>query len=203
MIKSLAIFLVVLISIIVTDVTCYGAEDVIYGCYKKVNGQLRVIKDPGQCRPSEALTSWNQTGPQGPPGPEGPPRTPGTAGAGNIWIRHQGNAVALTDSVAQVMSLIVPVGTYAISAKASVANFDSAVQSAYCALSTGDISGVELAGGAEDNKQVISLLDAATFTSDTAITLSCLTLNGSATDGVLTAIEVESLTQQSSLRELR
>jgi len=205
-IKSLAIFLVVLISIIVTDVTCYGAEDVIYGCYKKVNGQLRVIKDPGQCRPSEALTSWNQTGPQGPSGPEelkDPPGPTGTAGTGNIWIRHQGNAVALTDSAAQVMSLIVPAGTYAISAKASVANFDSAVQSAYCALSTGDISGVELAGGAEDNKQVISLLDAATFSSDTAITLSCLTLNGSATDGVLTAIEVENLTQQSSLRKPR
>lgn len=192
--KLLTIFLTVFIAVMFTRFTCYGAEEVIYECYKKVNGQLIVVEDAGQCRPSEVLTSWNQIG---------PPGTPGTAGAGNMWIRHQGNAVPLTDRVAQVMSLIVPAGTYAISAKASVANFDSAVQSAYCALSTGDISGVELAGGAEDNEQVISLRDAATFTSDTAITLSCLTLNGSATDGVLTAIEVESLTQQSSLRELR
>jgi hypothetical protein len=101
------------------------------------------------------------------------------------------------------MSLIVPAGTYAISAKASVANLDSAVQSAYCALSTGDISGVELTGGAEGSEQLISLLDGATFASDTAITLSCLTLNGSVTDGVLTAIAVENLTQQSSLRKPR
>ena len=204
--KLLTIFLTVFIVIMFTRITCYGAEEVIYECYKKVNSQLIVVEDAGQCRPLEVLTCWNQTGPQGPPGPERPensPGSPGTAGAGNIWIRHQGNAVTLTDSVAQVMSLIVPAGTYAISAKASVANFDSAVQSAYCALSTGDISGVELAGGSEDNKQVISLLDAATFSSDTAITLSCLTLNGNATDGILTAIEVENLAQQSSLRELR
>ena len=204
--KPLTIFLAVFIAVIFTDITCYGTEDVIYGCYKKVNGQLRVIKDAGQCQPSEVLTSWNQTGPQGPSGserPENPPGPPETPGSGNVWIRHQGNAVALTDSVAQVMSLMVPAGTYAISSKASVANFDSAVQSAYCALSTGDISGVELAGGAEDNEHVISLLDVATFTSDTAITLSCLTLNGSATDGVLTAIEVENLVQQSSLKKSR
>ena len=204
--KSLTIFLTVLIAVVFTDITCYGAEDMIYGCYKKVNGQLSLIKDAGQCRPSEILTSWNQTGSQGPSGsegPEDPPGPPGTAGTGNVWIRHQGNAVALTDSVAQVMSLIVPAGSYAVSAKASLANLDSAAQSAYCALSTGDISGVELAGVAEDNEQVISLLDTATFASDTAITLSCLTLNGSAADGVLTAIEAVNLTQQSSLRQPR
>lgn len=27
--------------------------DVIQACYKKINGQLRVVSDPGQCRPSE------------------------------------------------------------------------------------------------------------------------------------------------------
>ena len=115
--KSLTMFLTVLIAVIFTGITCYGAEDVIDECYKKVNGQLRVVKDAGQCRPSEVLTSWNQTGPQGPPGAEGPegsPGSPGTAGIGNVWITHQGNAVALTDSVAQVMSLIVPAGTYAM-----------------------------------------------------------------------------------------
>jgi hypothetical protein len=201
--KSLTIFLTVFIAISFTGITCHGAEDVIYGCDKKVNGQGRAVKDAGQCRRSE-LTSWNQTGPREPPeheGPEGPPGPQETSGTGNVWITHQGNAVALTDSVTQVMSLMVPAGTYAISAKVSVTNLDSAVQSAYCALSTGNISGVDLAGGAEDNEQVISLLDAATFASDTAITLSCLTLNGSVMDGVLAAIEVENLTQQSSLRK--
>jgi len=50
---------------------------------------------------------------------------------------------------------------------------------------------------------MINLLDAATFASDTAITMTCFTLNGSAMDGVLGAIEVGSLTQQSSLKKPR
>jgi hypothetical protein len=42
---------------------------VIHGCYKKANGQLRVIDpDMNHCRPSEKAISWSETGPQGPPG---------------------------------------------------------------------------------------------------------------------------------------
>ena len=201
--KSLTIFVAVFIAVIFTGITCYGADNVIYGCYKKVNGQLRIVKGSGQCRPPEVSIFWNQVGPQGPPGPEGPQGPPGPPGTGNVWITHQGNPVTLTDTGAQVLSLTVPAGTYAISAKASVANLDSAVQPAYCALSTGDTSEVELAGGSDDIEQVISLLDAATFASQTAITLSCFTFNGSAVDGVLAAIEVGDLTQQSSLRKPR
>jgi len=204
--KLLAIFLTAFIAVIFIHNTCYCAEEVIYGCYKKVNGQWIVVEDAGQCRPSEVLPSWNQTEPQEPPrieGLEGVSGPPGATGTRNTWITHQGDAVALTDSVVQVLSITVPTGTYSVSARASVVNFDSAVQSAYCALSTGDMSGVELAGGPEDSKQVISLLDTAAFVSNTAITLSCLTLNGNVTDGVLTAIEVENLTQQSSLNKPR
>jgi hypothetical protein len=175
--------------------------DVIYACYKKVNGQLRIVKDFGQCRPSELPISWNQMGPPGPPGPEGPP---GPAGAGNIWITRQSNPVALGNEMeVQVLSLTVPAGTYAISAKVSVANSVSAVQTAYCTLSTGDTSVVELAGVDDDMEQVISLLDADTFTSETTITLKCFTTEGSATNGVLAAIEVGSLTEQSSLKKPR
>ena len=206
MTKPLTIFLAAFISVIFTGITCYGDEDVMDGCYKEVNGQLRVVRDVGQCRPSEVLPSWNQTEPQEPPrieGLEGASGPPGAAGTRNTWITHQADAVVLADSVVQVLSITVPTGTYSVSARASVVNFDSAVQSAYCALSTGDMSGVELAGGPEDSKQVISLLDTAAFVSNTAITLSCLTLNGNVTDGVLTAIEVENLTQQSSLNKPR
>ncbi len=39
--------------------------DVIYGCYKKVNGQLRIVKGPDNCRPSEELISWETTGQAG------------------------------------------------------------------------------------------------------------------------------------------
>ena len=90
-----------------------------------------------------------------------------------------------------MLLLNVPAGTYAISAKVSVANADSLVQPATCSLNTGDVSGVVLGGGVDDNEQVISLLDAAIFGVDTTITLTCYTLNGSAVDGVLEAIEVE------------
>jgi Collagen triple helix repeat (20 copies) len=46
---------------------------VIHGCYKRTEGQLRVI-DPGQggsCRRSETALTWSQQGPQGVPGPQG------------------------------------------------------------------------------------------------------------------------------------
>jgi hypothetical protein len=66
----------------------------IHGCYKKVNGQLRVIDtDAGQaCHPSEDPLSWNQTGatgatgatgstgPKGATGPTGPKGATGPSG---------------------------------------------------------------------------------------------------------------------------
>jgi hypothetical protein len=33
-------------------------EDVINACYKKVNGQLRIVDDPEKCNPSESPISW-------------------------------------------------------------------------------------------------------------------------------------------------
>jgi hypothetical protein len=43
-----------------------GGGGVINGCYKSVNGQLRLI-DPAtdSCRPSETSISWSQTGRKG------------------------------------------------------------------------------------------------------------------------------------------
>jgi hypothetical protein len=61
------------------------AEDVIYGCYKKQNGQLRIVNNPSDCRPSEVAISWNLIGPKGDKGdtglqgPEGPPGPPGAS----------------------------------------------------------------------------------------------------------------------------
>lgn len=48
-----------------------STDNVIYGCYKKANGQLRVVNALGQCRPSELSIFWNVVGPQGPQGPTG------------------------------------------------------------------------------------------------------------------------------------
>jgi hypothetical protein len=44
-------------------------QQVIHGCYKKANGQLRLIDpDLSRCRPSERPISWNQSGPAAPAG---------------------------------------------------------------------------------------------------------------------------------------
>jgi Collagen triple helix repeat (20 copies) len=58
-----------------------GSGGVINGCYKSVNGQLRLI-DPAtdSCHPSETAISWSQTGPQGPKGDKGDPGPPGPQG---------------------------------------------------------------------------------------------------------------------------
>jgi hypothetical protein len=45
--------------------------DTITACYKKVNGQLRIVSSPGMCNPSEMAVTWNIVGPQGPQGPTG------------------------------------------------------------------------------------------------------------------------------------
>lgn len=55
---------------------------VIHGCYKNVDGKLRVI-DPsggGSCIPSETALDWSQTGPVGPVGPTGSQGATGAAG---------------------------------------------------------------------------------------------------------------------------
>jgi len=169
------------------------SSDLIYGCFKKVNGQLRVVSGPGQCHPSEAPIFWNKVGPQGPPGPQGPEGPQGPPGPPpTLWIAHQGiDAVPLAGVIPDVvLSLLVPAGSYAISAKVSVINLDNVRQAAFCMLSTGDQSVVVLGAGADDSAQVISLLDGATFTTDETITLRCSTDNGEAANAVLSAIEV-------------
>jgi hypothetical protein len=58
-----------------------GGGGVINGCYKSVNGQLRLI-DPAtdSCHHSETPISWSKTGPQGPKGDPGPPGPVGPQG---------------------------------------------------------------------------------------------------------------------------
>jgi hypothetical protein len=60
------------------------SSGVIHGCYKTVNGQLRVIDTAGGkkgCLPSETALNWNQTGPTGPTGATGATGAKGATGA--------------------------------------------------------------------------------------------------------------------------
>jgi hypothetical protein len=135
-------------------------DNVIKACYQKVNGQLRLVEDFGQCHPSELPISWNQmgppgptgpTGPQGPigltgpTGPTGPEGPPGPTGTGKLWITRQGAEAHLGgDLETDVLSLIVPKGAYAIIAKVELFNsirsdstYPAPFQPAYCTLNTG------------------------------------------------------------------
>jgi len=65
--------LLVILMFMTTALPCYAAKnkagvqapaeigDIIYGCYKKVNGQLRIVSGPENCNPSELPISWSNT----------------------------------------------------------------------------------------------------------------------------------------------
>ena len=57
--------------VMVMDGTCYSADNLIYACIKKQNGQTRIVGKPSQCLPSEVSVYWNQVGPPGPKGDKG------------------------------------------------------------------------------------------------------------------------------------
>ncbi len=72
--KNLILALGTILAILVITVfPCYAQGNVIYGCYQKNEGQLRIVKSAGECRPSEIPISWNKIGPPGPPGSVGIP----------------------------------------------------------------------------------------------------------------------------------
>jgi len=49
---------------VVSGFPCYGqGNPIIYGCYQKNNGQLRVVTDSNSCRNSEIPISWYSVGP--------------------------------------------------------------------------------------------------------------------------------------------
>jgi hypothetical protein len=61
-----------------------GADGTIQGCYKKSNGQLRVVEASADCRRSEVAISWSQKGQKGDPGAAGAPGSPGTPGTNGV-----------------------------------------------------------------------------------------------------------------------
>jgi hypothetical protein len=90
--KFVSISLIALAAIAFSSVTLAAqpqppgpSGNVIYGCYSKVNGQMRIVSGEGECRPSEIATSWNEGGTQGVPFQPGPSGVVATATlSGNI-----------------------------------------------------------------------------------------------------------------------
>lgn len=90
-----------------------GADGVIYGCYKKSGGSLRVIdRAVTNCSKDETLISWSQTGPQGPqgpqgvPGPQGPTGPQGPAGP-PAWDADCNTGLAPGDEMVRVGSVCI------------------------------------------------------------------------------------------------
>lgn len=77
---------IVLLTTFVFSSLSYTNDKIIYGCYKKNNGQLRIVTQSGGCLPSEVPISWNQAGPGGQPGPPGPAGPAGPQGPPGISV---------------------------------------------------------------------------------------------------------------------
>lgn len=135
----------------------------IHGCYKQVNGQVRVVGDGSSCNQSEFAISWNQKGPkgdkgdkgdqglpgprgeqgpqgrQGPPGPEGPKGDPGLAAAPAYSIAHVGDCVGCSNGphreTRTLATLNLAPGRYALNAPLHLMNIDGDSQSMSCAFS--------------------------------------------------------------------
>jgi hypothetical protein len=90
---------------------------VFHACYKKHQGQLRLVQSASDCRPSENATSWSQTGPPGPPGTPGSSFLAGSSG-GQLSTGNNGSGcggLIGVGSCAQVgdgglVQQVVPVG---------------------------------------------------------------------------------------------
>lgn len=61
--KRFFISIGVIVSFLVAfNVYVLAEDDMICGCYKKNNGQLRIVNDLNECLPSEIPISWNKNG---------------------------------------------------------------------------------------------------------------------------------------------
>ena len=74
-------FLIGSASVVIATGGIPGSDGRIQGCYNEVNGNLRVVTTPLDCRSGEASISWSQTGPLGLTGPTGATGATGAQGA--------------------------------------------------------------------------------------------------------------------------
>ena len=200
---------IILATAIIAFASIPGPGGAISACYSNTTGALRVIDTGTSCRNGETALTISQTGPQGPqgvqgpagpagpqgpqgpqgsagpqgatgdPGPQGPQGAPGS-GLPDVYSARQ--TLPVTPLIGRVIlvSLTVPAGSYAISAKAMGINGSNLGHTMHCSLSTGD----EAYGTARGNETMdlfyggltqvtLPLQDVATFTADTTISLGC------------------------------
>jgi len=127
------------------------------------------------------------TGATGPAGPAGP------AGFSDAYIGRS-DAVKLNNNTQTVVASVnLPAGVYALFGKAELQNDDGDNQSAACALSTGDRTGVRLGWDITARRIPVSVQDLLTLNGPGTATMTCSTYNGWAASGKLTALKVGAL----------
>jgi hypothetical protein len=112
------------------------SSGVIHGCYKAAGGGLRVIDtDKGAtCTTGEKSLNWNQTGPQGTTGPRGP---------SDAYFARMINEQLIhryRDGGNTLVTLDLPAGDYAVTAKVELADNSDAFVDAECEIISGGTS---------------------------------------------------------------
>lgn len=125
-----------------------GADGVINGCYStkgslfgSPKGSLRVIDEGEKCRSSERALPWNQQGPpgeKGDPGPQGPTGPPGPAAAPQAKLAAGTAPIYLTGTPHTAISISLPAGTWALTAKAQADSGRDASMDITCDLMNGE-----------------------------------------------------------------
>jgi hypothetical protein len=87
--KIVMMTFIILVVMNILVLPCF-AEQIFYGCYQKVSGQLRIVNKDALCTSNEIRIQWNEVGPQGLKGDKGDPGPQGPTGATGL----NGNAGA-------------------------------------------------------------------------------------------------------------
>jgi hypothetical protein len=193
------------------------AAGVIHSCYDTTNGKVSILDSAtASCPMHTTALNWNQTGPQGPrgltgpqgatgqtgaqgiqgiqgdQGPKGDTGATGPAGASDLYITRESGSLNATSGV-QVLSLSVPAGSYAVTAKLDAWDQDGDYQNTTCSLSTGDRTTIRLNSSLfsdVDDMGAMSLIDAADFNGTTTVTLNCSGYHTTIADAVLMVTQV-------------
>ena len=122
-------------------------------------------------------------------------RITGVPVASQALTARSGEIGGLEDSGRIVVSTLVPAGSYEIKATIDLLSKDNDDQTATCTLSTGDSAKVRIpgSGGGEFWQRSLTLLDTATFTDQTTITVTCQGFAVLAERSVITATRVGSV----------
>lgn len=188
--------------------TIPAPSGVIYGCFNKSGGSLRVIDNAvTTCSSNETQLMWNVTGPMGPAGPAGPvgpagpSGAPGPAGAtgatgpvGPAGPSHAYFTGVINESVrlpafgstVSVATLSVPAGAYIVDGMADFVTFTASGDGdVICTLDYSPAgsgppaaAGVPIGSGSSNSSGSLSLHDARVFSTATTINVDCAAEGG-------------------------